>query len=149
MQIGEVSAVVNDQLIDCWNWNANRTELLKGCVLEIEPVKAVTYCEDCKKEYETVKYGKNLPVLQKAKGLIFLRGNEVMIKRNRRGIIGENQKTIGCFPDGFSLCFYSSFSFSCSSKKTRRCVSSRCAGFFSVINAVKEVYGVQRHEKAL
>ena len=28
MQIGEVSTVVNDQLIDCWNWNANRTELL-------------------------------------------------------------------------------------------------------------------------
>ena len=36
MQIGEVSTVVNDQLIDCWNWNANRTELLKGSV-ELRP----------------------------------------------------------------------------------------------------------------
>lgn len=93
MQIGEVSTVVNDQLIDCWNWNANRTELLKGCVLEIEPVKAVTYCEDCKKEYETVKYGKICPYC-KAKGLIF-EGQRSHDKRNRRGISGENQKTIG------------------------------------------------------
>lgn len=79
MQIGEVSTVVNDQLIDCWNWNANRTELLKGCVLEIEPVKAVTYCEDCKKEYETVKYGKICPYC-KSERTYLLRGNEVMIK---------------------------------------------------------------------
>lgn len=79
MQIGEVSMVVNDQLIDCWNWNANRTELLKGCVLEIEPVKAVTYCEDCKKEYETVKYGKICPYC-KSERTYLLRGNEVMIK---------------------------------------------------------------------
>ena len=69
MQIGEVSTVVNDQLIDCWNWNANRTELLK----------TVTYCEDCKKEYETVKYGKICPYC-KSERTYLLRGNEVMIK---------------------------------------------------------------------
>lgn len=79
MQIGEVSTVVGDQLIDCWNWNANRTELLKGCVLEIEPIKAVTYCEDCKKEYETVKYGKICPYC-KSERTYLLKGNEVTIK---------------------------------------------------------------------
>ena len=33
MQIGEVSTVVNDQLIDCWNWNAKKSELLKDSKL--------------------------------------------------------------------------------------------------------------------
>ena len=77
MQIGEVSTVVNDQLIDCWNWNANRTDLLRGCTLEIEP--AVTYCEDCHKEYPTVKYGKICPYCD-SEHTYLVRGNEVLIK---------------------------------------------------------------------
>ena len=42
-------------------------------------MKAVTYCEDCKKEYETVKYGKICPYC-KSERTYLLRGNEVMIK---------------------------------------------------------------------
>ena len=67
MQIGEVSTVVNDQLIDCWNWNANRTELLKGCVLEIEPVKAAKTARKNTKRSNTAKSAR----IAKAKGLIF------------------------------------------------------------------------------
>ena len=79
MQIGEVSTIVNDQLIDCWNWNANRTDLLRGCTLEIEPIKAVTYCEDCKKEYPTVEYGKTCPYCGSEHPYL-IRGNEVLVK---------------------------------------------------------------------
>lgn len=79
MQIGEVSTVVNDQLIDCWNWNANRNDLLRGCTLEIEPIPAVTYCEDCGKEYPTVKYGKICPYCG-SEHTYLRRGNEVVIK---------------------------------------------------------------------
>ena len=79
MQIGEVSTVVNDQLIDCWNWNANRTDLLKGCKMEVETIPAVTYCEDCKKEYPTVQYGKICPYCG-SEHTYLLRGNEVQIK---------------------------------------------------------------------
>ena len=79
MQIGEVSTVVNDQLIDCWNWNANRTDLLRGCTLEIEPIPAVTYCEDCGKEYPTVKFGKICPYCG-SEHTYLRRGNEVVIK---------------------------------------------------------------------
>ena len=79
MQIGEVSTVVNDQLIDCWNWNANRSDLLRGCTLEIEPIPAVTYCEDCAKEYPTVKYGKICPYCS-SEHTYLRRGNEVVIK---------------------------------------------------------------------
>lgn len=62
MQIGEVSTIVNDQLIDCWNWNANRTDLLRGCTLEIEPIKAVTYCEDCKKSTPPSSMARPAPI---------------------------------------------------------------------------------------
>ena len=79
MQIGEVSTVVNDQLIDCWNWSESRAEHLKGCRLEIEAVKAVTYGGDCQKEYETDKNSKICPYC-KSERTYLLRGNEVMIK---------------------------------------------------------------------
>ncbi len=79
MRIGEVSTVVNDQLIDCWNWNANRTEILKGCELVVETIPAVTYCEDCKQEYPTVQYAKICPYC-KSEHTYLLRGNEVEIK---------------------------------------------------------------------
>ena len=79
MQIGEVSTVVNDQLIDCWNWNANRSDLLRGCTLEIDPIPAVTYCEDCSKEYPTVKYGKICPYCG-SEHTYLIRGNKVVIK---------------------------------------------------------------------
>lgn len=79
LRIGEVSTVVNDQLIDCWNWNANRSEILKGCELDISTIPAVTYCEDCKQEYPTVQYGKICPYC-KSEHTYLLRGNEIEIK---------------------------------------------------------------------
>lgn len=79
LRVGEVSTIVNDQLIDCWNWNANRSDLLKGCELEVETIPAVTYCEDCKKEYPTVRFGKICPYC-KSEHTYLVRGNEVEIK---------------------------------------------------------------------
>lgn len=79
MQIGEVSTVVNDQLIDCWNWHANRTDMLKGCKLEVETLPAVTYCEDCHQEYPTVEHGKICPYCH-SENTYLVRGNEVEIK---------------------------------------------------------------------
>lgn len=79
LEIGEVSMVINSYLEDCWNWNAKRTELFKDCKLEIETIKAVTYCEDCQKEYETVKHGKTCPYC-KSENTYLLRGNETNIK---------------------------------------------------------------------
>ena len=61
VRIGEVSAIVPHYLEDCWNWAVDRTELLKGCELKIEIVPAVTWCDSCKKTYETVRHGKICP----------------------------------------------------------------------------------------
>ena len=79
LEIGEVSAIVNDYLEDCWNWNAKKSELLKDSKLEIINIKAVSYCDACHKEYETVKYGKICPFCGSLYTYL-LRGNEANLK---------------------------------------------------------------------
>ena len=82
MDIGEVSTVVPHLLTDCWRWAADKEELLKGAELIINTIPAVTRCDDCKKEYETVKYGKTCPFCN-SQNTWLLRGNEVEIKELR------------------------------------------------------------------
>ena len=79
MEIGEVSMIVSPYLVDCWNWVCSKRELLNGCEMEIIDLPAVTYCEDCGKEYETVKYGKTCPFCQSEKTYL-IRGQEINIK---------------------------------------------------------------------
>lgn len=61
LEVGEVSTVIPEYLLDCWNWATNKNELTKDCELKIETIKAFSYCETCKTEFETVKYGKTCP----------------------------------------------------------------------------------------
>ncbi len=79
LSIGEVSGVVGDYLTDCWKWNAKKSPILDGCELIIETVDAVTYCEDCKKTYPTVQYGKTCPYCQSGNTYL-VQGNETDIK---------------------------------------------------------------------
>ena len=79
LQLGEVSGVVPSLLTDAWQWAADRTELMKGAELIIETLPAVTYCEDCRSEYETVTYGRICPNCGSAKTFL-LKGNEFLIK---------------------------------------------------------------------
>ena len=79
MDIGEVSTIVPEYLTDCWRWAADKEDMMKGCELKINILPAVTWCDDCKKEYPTVQYGKTCPYCHSDKTLL-LRGNEVEIK---------------------------------------------------------------------
>ena len=54
MNIGEVSTVIPEYLTDCWRWAADKEDMLRGCELRIETIPAVTHCDDCGREYETV-----------------------------------------------------------------------------------------------
>ena len=47
LNLGEVSGVLPDYLLDCWRWAADRTDLLAGAELEIVPISAVTVCNAC------------------------------------------------------------------------------------------------------
>ncbi len=56
-----------------------RTEVMKAAELIIEKIDAVTYCDDCKKEYATVTYGRICPYC-KSEHTWLVRGNEFVIK---------------------------------------------------------------------
>ncbi len=79
LQLGKVSAVVPALLKDCWKWAVDREELMKGCDLVIEPIEAITFCEDCKQTYDTIKHGKICPHCGSEKTYL-LQGNEFLIK---------------------------------------------------------------------
>ncbi|MBO4844448.1 MAG: hydrogenase maturation nickel metallochaperone HypA [Bacteroidales bacterium] len=79
MNIGEVSTVVPEYLTDCWRWAADKEPLLAGSKLKINMIPAVTYCENCGKEYDTVQYGRTCPYCSSGNTFL-LRGNEVEIK---------------------------------------------------------------------
>ena len=42
LELGEVSGAIPQELVSCWDWAVNRTELLRGAPLKIETLPAVT-----------------------------------------------------------------------------------------------------------
>lgn len=79
LEIGEVSGVIHHYLIDCWNWAVKKEPIMEHAELLIETIPAVTYCQDCQKEYETVKYAKVCPYCQ-SEHTYLIQGNEFNIK---------------------------------------------------------------------
>ena len=61
IELGEVSGVIDSYLTDCWHWTAEKSDLLRGCRMDIAAVPAVTVCESCGETYETLKYAKVCP----------------------------------------------------------------------------------------
>lgn len=78
LNLGEVTGVLPDYLLDCWNWAVKRTEVLCDATLEVVQIDAVTVCNDCGKTYPTLEYGKVCPHCQSA-NTVLLRGNEIEI----------------------------------------------------------------------
>ena len=79
LELGEVSSVIDTYLSDCWKWAVARTDFLKNAELVIEPIKAITYCEDCKQTYPTVEYGRICPYCE-SEHTYLLQGSEFNIK---------------------------------------------------------------------
>ena len=81
LEIGEVSGVVPDYLIDCWKWAVKRpgVELLQGSELCFDQMPAVTVCNAFGKTYKTVEYGRTCPYCKSA-DTVLLTGNEINIK---------------------------------------------------------------------
>ncbi|MCI7068617.1 MAG: hydrogenase maturation nickel metallochaperone HypA [Mollicutes bacterium] len=80
LEIGEVSGVVPQYLLDVWPWACeHRSKHLKGSKLNIVELKAISYCEDCKETYNTVPQGKKCP--RCGGGNTYLvEGNEIKIQ---------------------------------------------------------------------
>ena len=79
LQVGEVSGIVTDYFEDCWNYFKKRYAPLTESALKIETIPAVTWCDNCKQTYETVKYGRTCPYCQSGETWL-LKGNECVIK---------------------------------------------------------------------
>jgi len=79
LEIGEVSGVIHEQLIDCWEWAKKRETVTENARLNIETLEAITFCEECKGEYRTVEHGKICPYCD-SENTYLLKGNEFNIK---------------------------------------------------------------------
>ena len=79
LSVGEVSGVVHEQMLDCWDYFKKRSALVEDAELKLEVIPAVTYCTACQKTYETVRYGKTCPHCGSGETYL-LKGNELTIK---------------------------------------------------------------------
>ncbi|MBQ0004568.1 MAG: hydrogenase maturation nickel metallochaperone HypA [Clostridiales bacterium] len=89
LEFGEVSGIVSAYLYDYWDWYTKKHSMLEGTKLICEEIPAVTWCDDCKITYSTVKYGKTCPHCGSEKTWL-LKGNEMNIKQIEIEDSGEN-----------------------------------------------------------
>ena len=80
LQIGEVSGIVTDYFVDCWDYFKVRHPVLKESQLLLETIPAKTWCNSCRSVYETVKYGRECPYCHSSETWL-LQGNECVIKQ--------------------------------------------------------------------
>ena len=84
IQLGKVSGGIPSYLKDCWNWAVDRSkdktdDVIRRAELIIEPIEAITFCEDCKQTYDTIKYAKVCPHCGSENTYLY-QGNEFLIK---------------------------------------------------------------------
>ena len=61
LEVGEVSGIVKQYFVDAFEWSKKRTEFMKDCKLNLIILEAISYCEDCKDTFPTVKHGIHCP----------------------------------------------------------------------------------------
>ena len=79
LQIGEVSGIIPEYIVDCWNWAIKESKYMQEAELKVGTLEAVTFCEDCKQTYPTVQYAKVCPYC-KSENTYLVTGNEYIIK---------------------------------------------------------------------
>lgn len=80
VEIGEVSAIIPEYIVDYFNWSKKKTEFLKDTEIIVEKLNAVTFCQDCKETYPTVEHGIICPHCG-SKNTFLVTGNEYNIKQ--------------------------------------------------------------------
>lgn len=79
IELGTVTGVIDKYLVDCWDWAVKKHEIMTDCKLKIIKIHAVTHCEDCGRDYNTIIYGKTCPHCNSGNTFL-LKGNEFNIK---------------------------------------------------------------------
>ena len=52
LQIGKVSGIVPEYLMDCWKYYRKKVPLIENSTLEYEWIEAITICNECEKTYD-------------------------------------------------------------------------------------------------
>ena len=92
IELGEVSSVIPDYLLDCWKWAVSKEIVMKDAELRIEQIKAETFCENCGKVYGTVEHGKICPYCGSDRTYL-KQGNEFILKNIVAGDCESCDKT--------------------------------------------------------
>ena len=79
LEVGEVSGIIPEYLLDFWQYARKKTELFQNTELKIETLTAVTYCQDCNNTYDTIPQGKICPHCG-SPNTFLVTGNEYNIK---------------------------------------------------------------------
>ncbi len=79
LQVGEVSGIMTDLFVDAWNYFKVRHPVIQNAELVLETLPAITWCDNCKQTYPTVKYGKECPYCHSGETRRE-QGNECIIK---------------------------------------------------------------------
>lgn len=79
LEVGEVSSIVPEYMTDCWNFYRKKHPIFEDSTLKMEIIEGITYCEDCKKTYKTVAYGRQCPYCHSPKTFL-IQGLECNIK---------------------------------------------------------------------
>jgi hydrogenase nickel incorporation protein HypA/HybF len=79
LEFGEVSGIVTSYLYNYWDWYTKKFPMFEGSKLKCEEIPAVTWCDDCRITYSTIKYGRTCPHCGSGRTWL-LRGNEMRIK---------------------------------------------------------------------
>ena len=79
LEVGEVSGIIPEYLSDFWLYARKKTELFQDTELKIEPLKAITYCQNCAQTYPTIPQGKICPYCS-SNDTFLITGNEYNIK---------------------------------------------------------------------
>lgn len=79
IELGEVSGVVPDFLIDGWNWTVKKHPVMDGAEMKIETLPALTVCNSCSRTYGTVEHGRICPYCGSEETEL-LKGREMSIK---------------------------------------------------------------------
>lgn len=99
LEFGEVSGIVTQYLYDYWKWYRRKFPLVENAELKCVEIPAVTWCDDCRIRYSTVKYGKQCPRCGNGNTWL-IQGNEMRIKEIAVEDCGERAPDSPCDEEG-------------------------------------------------
>ena len=79
LEIGEVSMIIPDYLLDCYKWATKDDEILKDSSLVIEIIEGINHCSKCGMDFKAKVFGKVCPNCQSNETYL-ISGNETIIK---------------------------------------------------------------------